>query len=93
MHQNSCLIPPYRACHGSWRPDFLLENGEDSTEMERFRICEINARFCWNGYVQTAVAQEGVSVFNLDKKGLKHGAEPEDVCCTRTPHLQILIAA
>lgn len=48
--------------------------------MESFRICEINGRFCWNGYVQTALAQEGVEVFNLDKKRLQHGAEPEAVC-------------
>lgn len=47
--------------------------------MEGFRICEINARFCWNGYMHGGFGQESLSAFNLESRGLVHAAEAESV--------------
>ena len=50
--QTEALIPKYRTRQGSWRPDFLLENNEN------YRVCEINARFSFNGFLHTAFCQQ-----------------------------------
>ena len=34
------------ACSGSWRPDILYPKDEP----DNFKVCEINARFPFNGY-------------------------------------------
>lgn len=47
-------VPNFRNRQGSWRPDFLLE---DDGSTEYYRICEINARFAFNGYLHTAFGQ------------------------------------
>lgn len=49
------MIPPYRSSKGSWRPDFLIEYSQPGDE---YRICEINARFPFNGYLHTAFGQQ-----------------------------------
>ncbi|OJJ88497.1 uncharacterized protein ASPGLDRAFT_63369 [Aspergillus glaucus CBS 516.65] len=67
------LIRPYKECQGFWRPDFLLEHDAD-LGIENFRICEINARFCWNGYMHTAFGQEAYSAF--EQRGLVDAADP-----------------
>ncbi|TDZ28489.1 hypothetical protein C8035_v007565 [Colletotrichum spinosum] len=46
-------------CLGSWRPDFLVEDGEEADEI--FRITEINARFSFNGFVHEAYGQEVIN--------------------------------
>ncbi|OAA55623.1 hypothetical protein ISF_07728 [Cordyceps fumosorosea ARSEF 2679] len=49
-------LGPFSSCQGSWRPDFLVE-GEvraDGSLAENFRISEINARFCFNGFMHVA---------------------------------------
>lgn len=49
------MIPLYRNSKGSWRPDFLIEYSQSGDE---YRICEINARFLFNGYLHTAFGQQ-----------------------------------
>ncbi|TDZ17179.1 hypothetical protein Cob_v009930 [Colletotrichum orbiculare MAFF 240422] len=46
-------------CLGSWRPDFLVEDGEEGDEI--FRITEINARFSFNGFIHEAYGQEVIN--------------------------------
>ncbi|OQD88118.1 hypothetical protein PENANT_c004G03270 [Penicillium antarcticum] len=78
MHSNRHLFRPYSERPGSWRPDFLVEH-DDSTGAEVFRICEINARFCWNGYMNAAVGQEAYSAFGLESRGLEFATNPEGI--------------
>jgi hypothetical protein len=52
---------------------------KDEAGMEEFRICEINARFCWNGYMHAAFGQVSLSAFNLGSRGLVHAVEGEMV--------------
>ncbi|KAF5626176.1 multidrug transporter [Fusarium sp. NRRL 52700] len=48
-------LPHFSQCRGSWRPDFLVEdNGERE---ENYCITEINARFCFNGFMHEAYGQ------------------------------------
>ncbi|KAL8792068.1 MAG: hypothetical protein Q9195_005323 [Heterodermia aff. obscurata] len=57
-NQSKSPISRYSTCQGSWRPDFLLEADEN------YRICEINARFAFNGFLHTAYGQQ--AFMNLD---------------------------
>ncbi len=49
-------VREFAACQGSWRPDFLVEevHGAEGTTAENFRLTEINARFCFNGFMHMA---------------------------------------
>ncbi|KAJ5771926.1 Zn-dependent exopeptidase [Penicillium odoratum] len=78
MHVNQHLFRPYSERQGSWRPDFLLEYDE-TTGAEAFRICEINARFCWNGFMHAAFGQEAFSRFGLEARGLECASDPEEI--------------
>ena len=51
--QSRAMIPQFRECQGSWRPDFLLES-----PTEQYRVCEINGRFAFNAYLHTAFGQQ-----------------------------------
>ncbi|PYI05181.1 hypothetical protein BO78DRAFT_447826 [Aspergillus sclerotiicarbonarius CBS 121057] len=54
-------ISPFRERCGSWRPDFLIEELIRRKDgRETFRICEINARFCWNGFMVNALGQDAL---------------------------------
>ncbi|KAJ5206332.1 hypothetical protein N7491_003049 [Penicillium cf. griseofulvum] len=77
IHSNQDLFPPWHERQGSWRPDFLVERNEAGTEV--FRICEINARFCWNGYMHAGFGQDSLSAFNIESRGLTHAAEAETI--------------
>ena len=50
--QEYSTIRPYYKCRGSWRPDFLIDLDGN------YRICEINGRFAFNGYLHTAYGQQ-----------------------------------
>lgn len=52
---------------------------KDDAGIEVFRICEINARFCWNGYMHAGFGQDSLSAFNLGSRGLVHTVEGETV--------------
>ncbi|OQD98949.1 hypothetical protein PENVUL_c068G05048 [Penicillium vulpinum] len=77
IDSNQQLFRPWNERQGSWRPDFLLE--KDEAGMEVFRICEINARFCWNGYMHAGFGQEALSAFNIESRGLTHAVEAETI--------------
>ena len=49
------ILPAFRSRQGSWRPDFLLEN---VSSIEQYRICEINGRFAFNGFLHSAFGQQ-----------------------------------
>ncbi|EGR52468.1 uncharacterized protein TRIREDRAFT_54768 [Trichoderma reesei QM6a] len=74
-------LPPYAACRGSWRPDFLVEElvGEDGGLVENFRITEINARFSFNGFMHAAYGQLGLEEMGMKTYGLVSATEPKEV--------------
>lgn len=57
----------------------LLEPPGDEGGIENYRICEINARFCWNGYMYTTFGQQALLDMGVGKNGLEGIAVPEDV--------------
>ncbi|KAJ9492464.1 hypothetical protein VN97_g763 [Penicillium thymicola] len=77
MHLNKHLFQPWSERQGSWRPDFLVEI--DESGMEVFRICEINARFCWNGFMHGGFGQDSLSAFHLKSRGLTHATDAEEI--------------
>ena len=70
------VLPRYCARQGSWRPDFLLEHVDSN---ERYRICEINARFTFNGYLHTAFGQQACVDMDNGKHLTTPAALPKDV--------------
>ncbi|KAJ5273184.1 hypothetical protein N7478_008309 [Penicillium angulare] len=77
IHSNPTLFRPWRERQGSMRPDFLIEFDEAGNEV--FRICEINARFCWNGFMMAGFGQQSLSIFDLKPRGLEHAAKGEEI--------------
>lgn len=77
INSNPSLFRPWNERQGSWRPDFLVEL--DEAGKERFRICEINARFCWNGFLHGGFGQGSLSEFNLESRGLMHAAHGDSI--------------
>ncbi|KAE8380411.1 hypothetical protein BDV26DRAFT_302844 [Aspergillus bertholletiae] len=80
--QTPQLLPPYRDCRGSWRPDFLVEEvslGENLPPAEIFRISEINARFSFNGYMLLAHGQQALQDIGISNtnNGLKGATDPQ----------------
>lgn len=51
----------------------------DESGLEVFRICEINARFCWNGFMHGGFGQDSLSEFHLKSRGLTHATDAEEV--------------
>ncbi|KAF7363696.1 Circularly permuted ATP-grasp type 2 [Mycena sanguinolenta] len=76
-------LPPYRQRLGCWRPDFLVESVADpkmpSGTREQFRICEINSRFCWNGFLHTAYGQQALVDLDAKSNGFVGATDPEQV--------------
>jgi hypothetical protein len=85
-------IRPFRQRLGSWRPDFLIELIPDpqapSLTMEQFCICEINARFGWNGFLHAAYGQKALIDLGAEQKGFVGAADCRVVSCnSRTAEL------
>ncbi|CAG8926279.1 unnamed protein product [Penicillium salamii] len=74
---NQDICRPYSERKGSWRPDFVIEH--DDTGAENFRICEINARFCWNGSLFVKNGQTGLSTFDVESRGLIRATDPDTI--------------
>ncbi|KAF8169828.1 hypothetical protein K438DRAFT_1909450 [Mycena galopus ATCC 62051] len=76
-------LAPYRERLGSWRPDFLVESVADPTTLsgtrEQFRICEINARFCWNGFLHTAYGQQALVDLDAETNGFVGATDPKQL--------------
>ena len=74
---------PFEECLGSWRPDFLIEDVVDASKpggtREQFRICETNARFCWNGFLHGAYGQRALDDLGAREKGFRGAADCEEV--------------
>ncbi|KAL7814994.1 hypothetical protein V8C44DRAFT_348569 [Trichoderma aethiopicum] len=81
LQSNIGMLPPYAACRGSWRPDFLVEEveGEDGGMIENFRITEINARFSFNGFMHAAYGQLGLEEMGTKTYGLFSATEPNEL--------------
>ncbi|PGH15470.1 hypothetical protein AJ79_02447 [Helicocarpus griseus UAMH5409] len=71
--QRSDNDPPYKERLGSWRPDFLVE--DDETGSENYRLTEINARFCFNGFMHQAYGQEALSTLGVGNNGTVHATD------------------
>lgn len=56
----------------------LLEPGVNGG-IENYRICEINARFCMNGFLVTAYGQQALLDMGVGRNGLKGVTDPETV--------------
>ncbi|WEW61322.1 hypothetical protein PRK78_006812 [Emydomyces testavorans] len=76
-------IRPFNECRGSWRPDFLVEEMPCATGLhsiaERFVICEINARFSFNGFCLSVTGQQGLSNMGAEQKRFTGVLEPNQV--------------
>ncbi|KAL8942521.1 MAG: hypothetical protein Q9216_001622 [Gyalolechia sp. 2 TL-2023] len=71
------VMPLYRNCQGSWRPDFLLDN---RYSQGGFQICEINSRFPFNGLLHTAFLQQAyLEMEDKTKRLARLAARPEDI--------------
>lgn len=75
-------LPPFRNVLGSWRPDFLVEEGQGprggpSTEI--YCITEINARFSFNGFLHEAFGQQALLDMGIHKHGLDGATDPVKV--------------
>ncbi|KAJ6187249.1 hypothetical protein N7519_002157, partial [Penicillium mononematosum] len=78
--QNMEAIRPFKKCCGSWRPDFLIDGDTDLGQgVEAFRICEINARFCWNGYMMSALGQQALLDMGICHDGISGGTDPQKI--------------
>ncbi|KAM3512677.1 hypothetical protein MY11210_003699 [Beauveria gryllotalpidicola] len=65
-------VREYSTCQGSWRPDFLIEEvrAVDGTCVENFRVSEINARFCFNGFMHVAYGSAALADMGTERSGL-----------------------
>ncbi|PMB64632.1 hypothetical protein BM221_009472 [Beauveria bassiana] len=61
---------------GSWRPDFLVE---DDKGYENFRLTEINARFCFNGFMHASYGQTALDSMGMQRSGLVGAADGAEV--------------
>ncbi|KAI5459215.1 hypothetical protein BGZ63DRAFT_361745 [Mariannaea sp. PMI_226] len=62
-------LPKFSSRLGSWRPDFMVEVGDSGEEV--FSITEINARFCFNGFMHVFYGQHAL-------EGSLHGLSDEE---------------
>jgi hypothetical protein len=51
-----------------------------SSVLKSPQICEINARFAFNGFIATAFGHEAFLKKGLDDLGLRSPVDPEKVC-------------
>lgn len=65
-------LRPYATCQGAWRPDFLIEEVRDDNgrATENFRVSEINARFCFNGFMHVAYGSAALEDMGAAQSGL-----------------------
>ncbi|CEJ94147.1 hypothetical protein VHEMI09697 [[Torrubiella] hemipterigena] len=69
-------LAPYSPLQmGSWRPDFLVEDTNGGHE--NFRLSEINARFCFNGFMHGYYGQTALEKMGMTRAGLIGAADGE----------------
>ncbi|KAF1919049.1 hypothetical protein BDU57DRAFT_490977 [Ampelomyces quisqualis] len=78
VHRQSLCgnIREFSKCHGSWRPDFLVEC---EGGREKFRITEINARFSFNGLMHLYYGQNVVNKSLSKSSGLSGAMDAEEI--------------
>jgi hypothetical protein len=72
-------LPEFRHVLGSWRPDFLVAEGPKGglyPSAETFCLTEINARFCFNGFMHEAYGQQGLLNLGIEQRGLLGATDP-----------------
>ncbi|TQV93260.1 hypothetical protein IF1G_07838 [Cordyceps javanica] len=71
-HQDLGHLREYSACEGSWRPDLLNQKvcGDDGSWAENFRVSEINARFCFNGFLHFAYGSSALADMSTEQFSL-----------------------
>lgn len=95
MDEERELVPPFATRRGAWRPDFLLNTPDENVSerdqqrpaastVENPQICEINARFSYNGFFCSAFAHEAHQKTGFEALGLKSPVEPTKVSEPRT---------
>ncbi|KAL7905931.1 hypothetical protein GGI35DRAFT_459674 [Trichoderma velutinum] len=74
-------LPPYEACRGSWRPDFMVEEikTQDGIAVENFRITEINARFSFNGFLHATYGHMALDDTGMRSHGLVSATSPKEI--------------
>lgn len=73
-------LPEFRDTRGSWRPDFLIYDGEGIKPFaETFCLTEINARFSFNGFMLEAYGQQALLNLGIKKNGLDGATDPVTV--------------
>lgn len=75
-------LPQFRDVLGSWRPDFLVEEGHGSrrgSSAETYCITEINARFSFNGFLHEAFGQQALLDMGIRKHGFDGATDPVKV--------------
>jgi len=79
----SGVVEPFARKKGSWRPDFLLNFLGNSLPGDprtgAVQICEINARFAFNGFWITAFAHEAFQKKLFKNLHLRSPVDPEQV--------------
>lgn len=75
-------LPEFRNVLGSWRPDFLVGKGPadgSDPSAETYCLTEINARFCFNGFMHEAYGQQALLDLGVEKRGLNGATDPAKV--------------
>lgn len=75
-------LPEFREVLGSWRPDFLVGEGTKGglyPSAETFCLTEINARFCFNGFMHEAYGQQALLHLGVEDRGLYGATDPAKV--------------
>ena len=49
-------------------------------KLENYRLTEINARFCFNGFMHQAYGQEALSALGVGTNGTVHATDSVKVC-------------
>jgi hypothetical protein len=79
------VVAPFKGRQGNWRPDYLLEKVvlPDGSVTENIKLCEINARMPWNGFVMVPHAAGVFEQLGISKAGMKPGMS--SVCINSIP--------
>lgn len=94
--QGPDLIRPFKECQGGWRPDMLLEFNTERNQWnvrENYRICEINARFYWNGSSSLTTGHKVLREMGVGRNGYVEATDPEKVRPGDTFYISLVICS
>lgn len=91
------IVEPFATRRGAWRPDFLLNFQEKDFPKKpvssAIQICEINARFAFNGFWITAYAHEAYQAKSSRNPHLESPVDPAKVRCSLSLNLKLQTAS